>query len=116
MRAGNNRRLPNSWLIGGSQTGEMATWNWACTTLRCSERKDGYLFRGIFPRPGSDSDDTPGFDPNNPESSMNARHIRAEQFMREQYGKAGYGLARHICRPLRQLQHKRMPEAQSVRP
>src|SRR6202044_3072028 len=38
-------------------------------------------------------DDTPGFDPNNPESTMNARHIRALEFMKEPYGKLDTTLA-----------------------
>jgi hypothetical protein len=38
-------------------------------------------------------DDTPGFNPKNPESSMNARHIRAVQFMQEHYGKLDTALA-----------------------
>jgi hypothetical protein len=34
MRKGNNGGYANSWLIGDRKTGEIATWNWGCTTLR----------------------------------------------------------------------------------
>ncbi len=52
------------------------------------------MFRRTLPRTRLlIRDDTLGFDPDDPESTMNARHIRAEQFVKEHYGKLDTALA-----------------------
>jgi hypothetical protein len=59
-----------------------------------SKKKDGYFVSSNFAAdPALIRDDTRGFDPSNPESSMNARHTRAEEFMQEHYGKLDTSLA-----------------------
>ena len=59
-----------------------------------TKKKDGYFVSSNFAAdPALIRDDTPGFDPNDPESTMNARHIRAEEFMKEHYGKLDTALA-----------------------
>jgi hypothetical protein len=69
------------------------TSNSACATPR-SRKKDGYFVSSNFAAdPDLIRDDTPGFDPTDPEPSMNARHIRAEQFVKEHYGKLDTALA-----------------------
>jgi hypothetical protein len=94
MRKGNNGGYANSWLIGDRKTGEIAYLELGLHQTPLTKRKDGYFVSSNF---SADSalirDDTPGFNPNDPESSMNARHIRAEEFMREHYGKLDTALA-----------------------
>jgi hypothetical protein len=94
MRAGNNGGYANSWLIGDRKTGEIAYLELGLHNTPLLRKKDGYFVSANFSAdPALIRDDTPGFDPNNPESSMNARHIRAEQFVREHYGQLDTALA-----------------------
>jgi hypothetical protein len=94
MRKGNNGGYANSWLIGDRKTGEIAYLELGLRHTPLTKKKDGYIVSSNFAAdPDLVRDDTPGFDPNDPESSMNARHIRAEQFMKEHLGKLDTELA-----------------------
>ncbi len=94
MRKGNNGGYANSWLIGDRKTGEIAYLELGLRHTPLTRKKDGYFVSSNFAAdPALVRDDTPGFDPNNPESSMNARHIRAEEFVKEHYGKLDTALA-----------------------
>lgn len=94
MRKGNNGGYANSWLIGDRKTGEIAYLELGLHHTPLLRKKDGYFVSSNFAaNPDLIRDDTPGFDPNDPESSMNARHIRAEQFMKEHYGQLDTTLA-----------------------
>jgi len=94
MRKGNNGGYANSWLIGDRKTGEIGYLELGLHNTPLTKKKDGYFVSSNFSAdPALIRDDTPGFNPNNPESSMNARHIRAEQFMQEHYGKLDTALA-----------------------
>ena len=94
MRKGNNGGYANSWLIGDRKTGEIGYLELGLHHTPLTKKKDGYFVSSNFAAdPKLIRDDTPGFDPNNPESSMNARHIRAEVFMKEHYGKLDTALA-----------------------
>lgn len=94
MRKGNNGGYANSWLIGDRKTGEIAYLELGLHHTPLLKKKDGYFVSSNFAAdPDLISDDTPGFDPKNPESSMNARHLRAEQFMHEHYGELDTQLA-----------------------
>lgn len=94
MRKGNNGGYANSWLIGDRKTGEIAYLELGLRHTPLTRKKDGYFVSSNFAAdPELVRDDTPGFDPDNPEPSMNARHIRAEQFMKEHYGKLDTALA-----------------------
>ena len=94
MRKGNNGGYANSWLIGDRKTGEIGYLELGLHHTPLTKKKDGYFVSSNF---AADSqlirDDTTGFDPNDPESSMNARHLRAEQFVKEHYGKLDTALA-----------------------
>jgi hypothetical protein len=83
MRKGNNGGYANSWLIGDRKTGEIAYLELGLHQTPLTKKKDGYFVSSNF---SADAllirDDTPGFNPDNPESSMNARHIRAEEFIK----------------------------------
>ena len=94
MRKGNNGGYANSWLIGDRKTGEIAYLELGLHQTPLTKKKDGYFVSSNFAAdPGLIRDDTRGFDPSDPESTMNARHIRAEQFMKEHYGELDTALA-----------------------
>ncbi len=94
MRKRNNGGYANSWLIGDRKTGEIGYLELGLHHTPLTKKKDGFFVSSNF---AADAevvrDDTPGFDPNDPESSMNARHIRALEFMKEHYGKLDTQLA-----------------------
>ncbi len=88
MREGNNGGYANSWLIGDRKTGEIGYLELGLRHAPLTKKKDGYFVSSNFAAdPELIRDDTPGFNPKDGESSMNARHIRAEQFVKEHYGK-----------------------------
>ena len=88
MRRGNNGGYANSWLIGDRKTGEIAYMELGYLHTPLTKKKDGYFVSSNFAAdPDLIRDDTAGFNPKDPEPSMNARHIRAEQFVQEHYGK-----------------------------
>jgi len=94
MREGNNGGYANSWLIGDRKTGEIGYLELGLHNTPLTKKKDGYFVSSNFSAdPALIRDDTPGFDPANAEASMNARHIRAEQFVKEHYGKLDTALA-----------------------
>ena len=94
MRKGNNGGYANSWLIGDRNTGEIGYLELGLHDTPLKKKKDGYFVSSNFTwDPKVIHDDTPGFDPTNLESSMNARHLRAQMFMEEHYGKLDTALA-----------------------
>jgi hypothetical protein len=94
MREGNNGGYANSWLIGDRKTGEIGYLELGLHDTPLKKKKDGYFVSSNFTwNPKVIHDDTPGFDPTNSESSMNARHLRAEMFMQQHYGKLDPDLA-----------------------
>jgi hypothetical protein len=94
MRAGNNGGYANSWLIGDRKTGEIAYLELGLHHTPLTKKKDGYFVSSNFAAdPLLIRDDTSGFDPKDLSSSMNARHIRAEQFVQQHYGKLDTALA-----------------------
>ncbi len=94
MRKGNNGGYANTWLIGDRKTGEIAYLELGLHHTPLTKKKDGYFVSANFAvDPDLIRDDTRNYDPNDPESTMNARHIRAEQFMKEHYGKLDTALA-----------------------
>ena len=95
MRKGNNGGYANSWLIGDRKTGEIAYLELGLRHTPLTKKKDGYFVSSNFAAdPELIRDDTPGFDPSDPEPSMNARHTRAEQFVKEHYGMLDTALAK----------------------
>ena len=94
MRKGNNGGYANSWLIGDRKTNEIAYLELGLHHTPLTVKKDGFFVSSNFAQNAEViRDDTPGFNPNDPESSMNARHIRALQFVKEHYGKLDTTLA-----------------------
>jgi len=94
MRTGNNGGYANSWMIGDRKTGEIAYLELGLHHTPLTKKKDGYFVSSNFAAdPLLIRDDTSGFDPKNMSSSMNARHVRAEQFVQQHYGKLDTALA-----------------------
>jgi hypothetical protein len=94
MRKGNNGGYANSWMIGDRKTNEIAYLELGLHHTPLTVKKDGFFVSSNFSQdPMVIRDDTPGFDPKDAQSSMNARHIRALQFMKEHYGKLDTALA-----------------------
>ena len=94
MRTSNNGGYANSWLVGDRKTGEIAYLELGLHHTPLTKKKDGYFVSSNFAAdPLLIRDDTSGFDPKDLSSSMNARHVRAEQFVQEHYGKLDTALA-----------------------
>ncbi len=94
MRKGNNGGYANSWLVGDRKTGEIAYLELGLHHTPLEKKKDGYFVSANFTKdPMVIRDDTPGFNPNNMSSSMNARHVTAEAFMKKHYGQLDTQLA-----------------------
>ena len=94
MRKGNNGGYANSWLIGDRKTGEIGYLELGLHQTPLTKKKDGYFVSSNFAAdPALIREDTKGFNPNDPESSMNARHVRAEEFVQQHYGKLDTALA-----------------------
>ncbi len=94
MREGNNGGYANSWMVGDRKTGEIAYLELGLHHTPLTRKKDGYFVSSNFAAdPDLIRDDTNGFDPHNPSSSMNARHLRAEQFLQAHLGQIDTALA-----------------------
>lgn len=94
MRNGNNGGYANSWLVGDRKTGEIAYLELGLHHTPLTKKKDGYFVSSNFSAdPLLIRDDTPGFNPKNMSSSMNARRVTAEAFMKKHYGQLDTALA-----------------------
>ena len=94
MRKGDNGGYANSWLVGDRKTGEIAYLELGLHHTPLTRKKDGYFVSSNFSAdPLVIRDDTPGFDPKNMSSTMNARHVTAEAFMKKHYGQLDTALA-----------------------
>jgi hypothetical protein len=94
MREGDNGGYANDWLIGDRKTGEIAYLELGLKNTPVWRRKDGYFVSSNFPRDASlIQEETTGFNPNDPSSSMNARHVRWNQLMQQYKGQIDVQLA-----------------------
>jgi hypothetical protein len=94
IKEGNNGGYANDWLIGDRKTGEIAYLELGLKNTPLWRTKDGYFVSSNFPRdPNLIKDETSGFDPSDMSSSMNARHVRWEELMKEFKGKIDVGMA-----------------------
>jgi Phospholipase B len=88
IKEGNNGGYANDWLIGDRKTGEIAYLELGLKNTPLWRTKDGYFVSSNFPRDSKlIHEETSGFDPNDGSSSMNARHARAEELMKQEKGK-----------------------------
>jgi hypothetical protein len=94
MREGNNGGYANSWMIGDRKTGEIAYLELGLHHTPLTKKKDGYFVSANFTvDPMVLRDDTPGFNQNNMSSSMNARRVTGEAFVKKHGGQLDTALA-----------------------
>ena len=94
IKEGNNGGYANDWLIGDRKTGEIAYLELGLKNTPLWRTKDGYFVSSNFPRdPKLIREETSGFDPNDASSSMNARHARWEEVMKQAKGKIDVNMA-----------------------
>ncbi len=87
IKDGNNGGYANDWLIGDRKTGEIAYLELGLRNTPLWRTKDGYFVSSNFARdPKLIREETSGFDPNDLSSSMNARHVRADEIVQRAKG------------------------------
>jgi len=97
MLDGNNGGYANDWLIGDRKTGEIAQLELGLKAYKLWRTKDGVFAGSNWARdPKVLKADTPQFDPNNLESSPNARRVRWEELLNENKGKIDVSLAQQM--------------------
>jgi hypothetical protein len=93
MNQGDNGGYANDWLIGDSKTGEIARFEQGLKHWKLWRKKDGYFVGANFPSDPQVMADETTFNPNDPSSSENARHLRWTELMRQYRGKIDLPLA-----------------------
>jgi hypothetical protein len=87
IKEGNNGGYANDWLIGDRKTGEIAYLELGLKNTPIWRTKDGYYVSSNFARdPKLIKEETDGFDPDDMSSSMNARHVRADELVQHAKG------------------------------
>ncbi|MGA2744173.1 MAG: C45 family peptidase [Candidatus Sulfotelmatobacter sp.] len=94
IKEGNNGGYANDWLIGDRKTGEIAYLELGLKNTPLWRTKDGYFVSSNFARdPKLIREEASAFDPNDASTSPNARHARADEFMRQAKGKVDVNMA-----------------------
>lgn len=93
MLDGNNGGYANDWLLADLKTGEIALFALGLKNHSVRKSRDGYFVGSNFPSDPKVQAEETNFDPNNAESSQNARRARWEQLMRENKGKIDVRMA-----------------------
>jgi len=97
MLDGNNGGYANDWLIGDRKTNEIAQLELGLKAYKLWRTKDGVFAGSNWARdPKVIKLDAPQFDPNNMETSPNARRVRWEQLLSENKGKIDVALAQQM--------------------
>jgi hypothetical protein len=97
MLDGNNGGYANDWLLGDRKTGEIAQLELGLKAYKLWRTKDGVFAGSNWARdPKVLKEDTPQFDPKNPETSPNARRARWDQLLNENKGKIDVELAKSM--------------------
>src|SRR5215470_11353766 len=97
MLDGNNGGYANDWLLGDRKTNEIAQLELGLKAYKLWRTKDGVFAGSNWARdPKVLKLDTPEFDPNNMESSPNARRVRWEQLLNENKGSIDVALAQQM--------------------
>src|SRR6202046_965822 len=87
IKEGNNGGYANDWLIGDRKTGEIGYLELGLKNTPLWRTKDGYFVSSNFARdPKLIREETDGFDVNDMSSSMNARHVRADEMVQHAKG------------------------------
>jgi hypothetical protein len=116
IKEGNNGGYANDWLIGDRKTGEIAYLELGLKNTPLWRTKDGSFVSSNFARdPKLIREETSGFDPLNASSSMNARHIRAEELIQQNKGKIDVELAeRFLADHGDSFEHKTQPNERAL--
>ena len=93
MLDGNNGGYANDWLLADNKTGEIAQFELGLKAYKLWRTKDGYFVGSNFVSDPQVLKLDTSFDPNNPETSPNARHARWEQLMKSSKGKIDVAMA-----------------------
>jgi hypothetical protein len=93
MLDGNNGGYANDWLLGDQKTGEIAQFELGLRKTKLYRTKDGYFVGSNFASDPQVIKEDTTFDPTNPASSPNARHIRWEQLIKQNKGTIDVTLA-----------------------
>src|SRR3989441_1303412 len=97
MLDGNNGGYANDWLLGDRTTGEIAQLELGLKAHKLWRTKDGVLAGSNWARdPKVLKLDTPQFDPNDLETSPNARRVRWDELLNENKGKIDVALAQQM--------------------
>ena len=116
IKDGNNGGYANDWLIGDRKTGEIAYLELGLKNTPLWRTRDGYFVSSNFPRdPKLIREEASGFDPNNASSSMNARHARADELMKQAKGTIDVEMAeRFLGDHFDSFEKKEQPSERSV--
>ena len=93
MLAGNNGGYANDWLIADTHANEVARLELGLKNHRLWRSKNGYFVGANFPSDPTLIKEETDFNPNDPTSSMNARHKRWDHLMAQYKGQIDTQLA-----------------------
>lgn len=96
MLDGNNGGYANDWLLGDRKTGEIAQFELGLKKTKLWRTRDGYFAGSNWARDPEVIKLDTKFDPNNRETSPNARRLRWEQLMKENKGQLDVSLAQQM--------------------
>jgi hypothetical protein len=94
MEKGNNGGYANDWLIADNRTGEVARLELGLKVHRVWRTKNGFFVGANFPSDPKEIKEETDFNPNDPTSSMNARHKRWDELMAQYKGRIDATLAK----------------------
>ena len=96
MLDGNNGGYANDWLLGDRKTGEIAQFELGLKDYRVWRTQDGYFAGSNFSSDPKLTVEETSFDPNNRETSPNARHVRWDELMQQNKGRIDVQLAQQF--------------------
>ncbi len=96
MLAQNNGGYANDWLLADNKTGEVARFELGLRMHRVWRSKDGYFVGSNFPSDPEFIKKETNFNPDDPSSSMNARHKRWNELMTQNKGQIDVVLAQQF--------------------
>ena len=107
MLDGNNGGYANDWLLADNKTGEVAQFELGLKAHKVWRTKDGYFVGSNWARDPQVIKQDTSFDPDNPETSPNARRRRWEELMKESKGKIDITLAKQFLSDHRDTYQKK---------
>lgn len=96
IEQGNNGGYANDWLIGDRKTNEIAYLELGLKHTPLWRSKDGYFISSNFARDPQVIKDETDFDPHDPSTTPNARHVRWEELMKQNKGKIDVAMAQQF--------------------